>query len=458
MKIIKKIINWIKKLLNKWFGKKKVTKKFKTNIHNVKNKKYLKGYGVLVEESYNDSFPIYLMIDNEEKQELLHKINIIREKLNDLDEEHKDIEIKKIKTLIKKIVESDISVYQNNQINEKIELFLDENQREVKPKENRTKLYEDIFDIIDNFDDMVKEKVINEYKNYNYVTLTTFLIDETKKELKELETHLKKHQYNRNYYNRELRIIKNRILNLRRIRDGVNIQHEISLLRKDLYTKSKDKYDLLYNEEIFLNIEKECDDMLKKVNRKVIDLRKTEKKESDEKKEIKEKKEEKKEDKKQEEMLENIIRRFQDMELARKILLLNEEKEIQIGNIKDMLLFMNSMYMDFLNGEKVIFNYNRNKVKTELVKLYNNINKLSCKFNGENYISIDHINYPLDDLILATEKKKKDMEIFLEQKYNYKSEKHEESILVNNKLEIIKEEEMEKNNHRVLVKTNEINE
>ena len=102
------------------------------------------------------------------------------------------------------------------------------------------------------------------------------LLDETKEELKELEENLKKHRFNRAYYDRELRKIKERIENLRKLRDSSDIQNEIYHLRKELYTKSKDKYDLLYNEEVFVNIENECNDMLKKVNKRIIDIKKEE--------------------------------------------------------------------------------------------------------------------------------------------------------------------------------------
>ena len=454
MNLIKKIISWIKKIFSILFGKKKITKKVKKNINNAKNKRYLKGYGAFIEDSYNESFPLYLMITKEEKKKIIEKIQYIKN--NIIDENEKE-EINKVNTLITKIEKSEISFYQNSKINEKLDTLIDDRKSNSDIAFKFEKLNTEIFEIIDNFDENIKDKVIKEYKHVNYITVTTMLLDETKEELKELEENLKKHRFNRAYYDRELRKIKERIENLRKLRDSSDIQNEIYHLRKELYTKSKDKYDLLYNEEVFVNIEKECNDMLKKVNKRIIDIKKEEiKKEKSVNKD--DKKEEKKKKEEEQELLENILKRFQDMELARKLLILNEDKSYQAESLNDLVRYMNKMYLDFLNGEKAIFNFPRNKTKTELVKLYNSINFLNCKLKDEEYIFIEHINYPLEDLLLATNNKKQELESILEMKYHYKAEKHEESILVNNKLTILEEKEEQKNHPKehVLVKTNNI--
>lgn len=439
--LIKKIINWLKRLFNKLFGKKKITKKIKNNIHNAKNKRYLKGYGVFVEDAYSESFPLYLYLNKEEKKKIVEKINQIKEELLNVNNELEKKEISDLNNLITKIEKNDISVYQGQRIHEKLETLPkigDMNKTLIS--KNISQMVNEITEIIHNFDANIQEKVKKEYNKVNYITLTTLLIDETNEELRNLEDNYKKHRYNKSYYDRELKKIKDRIKNLRKIRDSKSVCDEILALRKELYTKSKDKYDLLYNEEIFLNIEKECDDMLKKVNKRIVDLKKITNKEKQEEK-IPEKIEDEKEKQRQEEMLENILKRFQDMKLAEEILLLNNQNEVKITSIKDLVDFMDQSYYDFINGEKAIFHFEKNKTRTELAKLYNDLEFINGHLNEREIMMIEHINYSLDDLLEKTIAKKKEVESSLKEKYNYQEDKHESAILVDNKLMLQTEKE-----------------
>ena len=71
--------------------------------------------------------------------------------------------------------------------------------------------------------------------------------------------------------------------------------------------------------EIFLNLDKTCEELLYKVNRKVVDIKKITKKDS--KEEVKKNDDKDKEKEQELEWQEKIIKRFQDLELARKLIL-----------------------------------------------------------------------------------------------------------------------------------------
>ena len=455
MTLLKKIINWLIELFKSFFEKrKKVTKKIKNSMNNAKNKHYLKGYGVFLEDSVNETMPIYLLINNEEKQRLLDKVRLIEEKILEIDNiEKKDI-LKEIDLMTEKIENSRISFYQDEILDNKLNNILSDKKLDVDTEKRVKELHTDVYEIIDNFDKSIKDKVIKEYGVINYVTISTLLLDETIDELKKIEDNYKHHRFNKYYYDRELEKIKERINKLKNIRDSAEIRKEIESLRKNMYTKSKDKYDLLYNEEIFLNLDKTCDELLYKVNRKVVDIKKITKKDT---KEGNNKLEEAKEkDKEQElEWQEKIIKRFQDLELARKLILLNKKNETTFGDTTSLISYINNVYYDFLNGERVIFNYKRNKTKTELVKFYNELGRINATLTKTDFIFLDHINYQLDDLINVSISKKEELEATLEEKFHYLKDKHEESVLVNNKLDILKEKEMERldTKNKVYVKT-----
>jgi hypothetical protein len=193
---------------------------------------------------------------------LLKKIGLIEEKLEN---ESNDI-IDKIK---KEITSSKISFYQNELISEKIENVLQDKKSMIDTKEKIVTLDKEIIDILENYDKNIKEKTKREYSVVNYVTLTTLLLDETNLEIKNLKEDFHHHKYNKHYYEKEIKKIKSRIDYLKSIMANESVKKEIEELKKDLYTKRYDKYDLLYNEEAFLGLDKICDDLLKKVNKRV---------------------------------------------------------------------------------------------------------------------------------------------------------------------------------------------
>ncbi len=458
MTIIKRIIEWFIKLFKKIFGKKKISKKIKSSINKQSNKHYFKEYG-LNNDVFNTTFPIYLMIDNAMKEELINQIKLIEKKI-----EKENIVHKVVNKIIKEIKTNNISFYQKELINEKIENVLEDKKIEIDTNNKILSLDKEVMEIIENYDKNIKEKTKKEYDIVNYVTLTTLLIDETNIEIKKLEEDYHHHKYNKYYYERQIKKIKIRIDNLRKLRENDSVQEEIRLLKNDLYTKKKDKYDLLYNDEVFLNIEKICDDLLKKVNRRIIDLKKEkedkEEKEKIQKEEKKKNHEEKKEKrdklKEKKELLENILKRYQDMELARKILLLSQNNQMEFNEDYSIVRYVNSLYFDFVNGERFKFNYERNKVKLELVKLINNMERINSLFDKrEKIVPFEHINYSMVDLVDLASSRKKNLDELMEIKYNYQKEKDEASILVDNKLGIIREKELGKEEKaKVLVKKN----
>ena len=151
-----------------------------------------------------------------------------------------------------------------------------------------------------------------------------------------------------------------------------------------------------------MNINEKFDELVSKVNAKVVDI----------------KKEETKKDNinKKNEYLKNILLRFQDMELARDIIL--EKEKIDFKNDKEMILYIKNMYNEFNVDIDIPFNFNRNRDKTELVVLFNRLNRVNCYLKKEKYISIEHINFRMNDLVEAVNIKNEELNNTMLNKYN----------------------------------------
>ena len=108
----------------------------------------------------------------------------------------------------------------------------------------------------------------------NYVTITTVFIDQEYEKIKKLQDDFKSHRYNKYYYEREINQIKQELNKIKNLKNRKDVNDSINNLKKELLTKSKDKYDILYNNEVFMNLEKECDNLLDKINAKVVDIKK----------------------------------------------------------------------------------------------------------------------------------------------------------------------------------------
>ena len=450
----------------------------KTSVEN-KERELLKIRKLLLNDIKKDQ-------DKEEKEERINRINLLLkneeinkiniQNLNDLlkdfseekkkevleiynklkdEEERTKLEIKKVDDTIKIIDDHDITIHEENLINKKIDDLINDKNFDEELNDKVETFNNEIMDIIKNMDQDVVDEVMKEYEKLNYITISNVILDKTLLKVKKLEEDYRLHKHNKYYYEREIKRIKEQIENLHRIKDSKEVHDEIMRLRKELYTKSKDKYDLLYNNEILTNIDKKCDDLLDKVNMKVIDIKKIEKVKR-EKSEDDEKREEQKEEQEKNELLKKILLRFQDLELARRLILLSQKNSIDVSNPDNLYGYLNQSYNEFLQGINDNFNYSRNRSKTELVKLYNDISLLNSTLRSEKNIPIDHINFRMRDLIEASMVEKGELENALEKKYQIPKEAFQGDDLVDEKISRIYQREKElinKNNSHVLRKT-----
>ena len=472
MKLVKKIIGWLISLFHMIFKK----NKNKTLNSSQKNNKIVKNKSnVKVVTIIDETMPGYMYLSNNEKDLLLNRVKNVKKIMNKKSDEYLNQEILELSKLLDNCVKNDdkdllerVSSFKNNlskgidkNTNKEFELLLNyipsdkkeeitlkyyatyddcnlinnsaitvdnlideigkkditilekyniidaienfENSKSKNILEDIDNYNKDVFYIIKNANKNIVDKVKLNYKKVNYVTMTTELLDDINIKLKEIEENYSNHRYNKFYYEREIEKIKKQILELKDLKNKPIVYNEILKLRKELYTKSKDKYDILYNNEFFLNINKRCDDLINKVNAKVVDIKK-----------------EKTKDKSHlssDDYLENILLRYQDMALARQIIL--DTGKISFSNDKEMILYIKRMYDDFvLDDMDVSFNFERNKEKTALVKLFNSLNKVNCYLSDDKYILIEHINFKLDDLIDAVKVKKEKLNATMIEKYN----------------------------------------
>ena len=467
MTIIKKIINWIINLFRKLFG----VKKKKTRVNSPmfsSSKKDNKQKEINV--SFNDTMPSYMVINDTSKEKLLYSIalmkNIIEENHNniieqaekellesiksnekanltnssleerlsyskldyiikDFDKEEKKeiidkyqiikkreeefkVHLEDIDRVVDLIKNNDISIVTENEIDREVNNILNDKNLTNDLEDKTDNFTKKVRDIYDNVDDKLLSDVVKEYKKVNYVTLTTTIIDKNYEQFKKLEEDFKNHRYNKYYYEREINRIKREINKVKNLKNNKEVNDHIMSLQKELYTKSKDKYDLLYNNEVFTNVLKECDNLLEKINAKVVDINKE--------KEIIEESEEKK---RKQKYVENILLRFQDMEHARALIRKALEEDPSLMYPGDLEKTIEAIYERFNNGIEDDFNFLKNKERTEYVILYNDLNRIISTQKKEEYYTIDHINFKLEDLAEAVEVKMDEVNGIMKKKNIY---------------------------------------
>ena len=335
-------------------------------------------------------------LPNNKKEEISIKYNILCNDKLTIKEN-----ISKVDNIINSLEKKNISLIEKNNIEETNDTFI--NSKSDSIIEDVTNYNKDVLYIMENINKNIIDKVKLEYKKINYITLSTELIDEIQDKLQKVEDNYKNHRYNKYYYDREIKKIKRQILELKELKNKPYVYNEILKLRKELYTKSKDKYDILYNNEIYMDINQKCDDLINKVNAKVVDIKK-EKKEKDKQK-------------KNNEYIKNILLRFQDMKLAREIIM-NKNLE-DFKNESEMLFYIKNMYDEFSsNTIDKSFNFDRNRDKTELVVFFNKLSKVNSYLKKEQFIPIEHINFRMNDLLEAVDYKKEELNTIMSKKYN----------------------------------------
>jgi len=390
---------------------------------------------------------IYELIDKL-KEEMIKKDELTKDSIKELDS------IKEVITenlnvyqteAIKEVLEDNIKDYQEEKVvEEEKEAIINEPLKEKTIDERIETIKEDINKIVDNKLDKHEEELIEKafykYEKVNYVIATTVEIDEIK-----INNHKK------SYYVDKIKEIKKKIERLEKINKNPNVQEELKRLKEDFYTKSVDKYDILYNKEVFISISKRCDDLNELLDNK----EKEEKRDKEIIKEVKEKEREERERKYQEKLKEreelrrikkerkererdlyhdNIIKRYKDLSLSNAIILANILNHSTKMVKKHVVEVLHDDYDMYLKGEENTFFFDRNKKKTEVSNLYNSLLQVLCNEQKVEYQPITHINYPYYNLLEETIDIKSAVDNITFKKTGYDMVMDEKSVMVHDKL------------------------
>ena len=465
MKLLKSIKEFVLKILAWFFHFFKKSKKARISKSNKKINKSIKTpfkASVNRDETIsNNVIACYPGVLPKELESLNTKIETIRKKVlvyNDENIEEEIENIEKISQMIsnKKILVNHIDEL-NNIVDEIIldqELHLNTNEKISILKDNITNLFDEN---LKDYEKHIIKKAYYEHEKVNYVIVTSMLIDDLYNDLNKANESYNKNHYSKNQFVQKIREIEKKLERLEKINNREEVQKEIEALKNDLYTKRKDKYDLLYNSEIFINIGKQCDEILKQIvikeqQEKEIKiakqnqdelLKKEEKLHKDKQDKKKKKERDKKEDEVQEEkeIEDNILKRFMDLELARQILLKRDLEKIKKGNKEDIIENTLLSYQEFLLGDNHEFNFTRNKLKLEVAKLYNDTLRNICILDNGPYYPVEHLNIKFSDMINQTIENQQRLNMLLIEKKKVNIEENELSLKVTEKLTNVLEKE-----------------
>jgi len=488
--LIKNIIERIKLWWNNLFKKKKKITKTKKQLifdkdNNIKKKnKYVFNINLEDENKTSTIGTFYPKLNANNKFLLKKKADKLKKKIinlnikeNNINEKARglaqpkenELNIKIIDNIIEKVNDNEIYINQAIEINNLLNTINNDQELNLNTNEKLNILKDNISTIIDkkldDYETSIIKKAYQEFDNVNYIIVTTLLIDDIIDEINELNEDFKKNKYTKIEYERKIKKIKEKIDKLENINNRKEVQDEIENLKKDFYTKKKDKYDLLYNNEIFINLNNKCDELLEIINNKeketinnnkiIIEKKEQKKNQKEKQEEIKKKeKEQQEKNELEKEYNENIIKRFIDMEFAHKLLLLRESKRKQLITKEEIIKETLNYYDDFIIGETQSFNFERNKIKTEVTKLYNDITSTICNLEKREFIPLEHINIKLETLTEATLERQAILNNMIEKKHNYRIDDDERSKVVTNKLTNIlnNEKKKEKKDEKVLKK------
>lgn len=411
-----------------------------------------------------------------------NKLNKLRKKIIDNNDEYLQDELNDIKIvsniinndknigsnfyLVKSILDEtlhdkDLELNANDKISDLREIIEDlyENKNDLKNNEKISNIENNLEELfnenLNNYEKNIIKKAYFEYDKVNYVIVTTMIIDDIYNDLQKLNEKSLKNQHSKDYFLRRIKEIEEKIERLKNFNDKKEVEQEIENLKNDLYTKRKDKYDLLYNNEIFTNLKRKCDDIIVNIETKEIkneELKRKKQIEEKQKEQLKKQEIKKELEKKKEELIEeqkeidNIKKRFMDLELARQILLMRELIRLKKDK-KDLVKDTLESYQEFLNGENHQFNFSRNRIKTEVAKLYNDTLHNICIIEKTEYIPVEHINIKLSDLVSVTLENQERLNNLIETHKKVDVNKEETSIKVNQKLNYILEKEKVRENN-----------
>ncbi len=122
-------------------------------------------------------------------------------------------------------------------------------------------------------------------------------------------------------------------------------------------------------------------------------------------------------------------------------ILIHHERVIE----DDIIKTLRNDYDDFLEGEENEFNFERNRQKTEVCKLYNNLLEVLSREQKAPYEPVEHINFPYQTLLEETIATKNAVENIAHKKTGVDIMLEDKSVMVSDKLNNELEKEKTKN-------------
>ena len=422
---IKKFFAWI---LSFFFDRNNTTKKKKRVLGKVVSrtgsKTGVKGAFSNRDEDMGAShvIDIYPYTEAKDLKSIDELIEKLADKVEEINDEKKQDEIKVIKeikeSIAKKAESESINVSQEEDIKEVLTTAIKDEEIHIDTDQKIRNIQKEIDKVLDKkinkHDKDIIEKAYYKYEKVNYVVATTMEIEELEEDIKDLQDSLERGLHKKDYYLDKVKEIEKKINRLRKINKNPKVYDELERLKEDFYTKSIDKYDLLYTKEVFINLDKQCENIIDIINNKEKEEDKDEKTRKDKIQEERQKRElEREEERKlkeqererrqreKEEREDNIIKRYFDLKISNSILLTNlliHRERMKSGIVKTL----EEDYDDYLQGETNNFNFDRNKQKTEVCKLYNNLLEVLCTEQKAPFEPVNHINYQYQKLLEET--------------------------------------------------------
>ena len=411
-----------------------------------------------------DVYPYTEAKDLKSIDELIETLTKKVETINDEKKVEELIVINEIKENISKSVEKEpLNISQEEDIKEVLTEAINDKEIHIDTEDKIRNIQKEIDKVLDKkinkHDKDIIEKAYYKYEKVNYVVATTMEIEELEKDLKDLSDSVKRGIHKKSYYEDKVKEIEKKINRLRKINKNPKVYDELEKLKEDFYTKSIDKYDLLYSKEVFINLDKQCDNIISYINskekeEKIKEEERLHEKEEDrlireqkreEERELREKERERRQREK-DEYQDNVIKRYLDLKKSNTILLTSLLIHHEKVKNNDIIKVLKEDYEDFLTGEENSFNFDRNKQKTEVCKLYNNLLEVLSNEQKSPFVPVEHINFPYQTLIEETIATKDAVESIAHKKTGTDIMLDSKSVAVSDKLD--RELEKEKTRNR----------